>query len=86
MFETILLFITDIVKPSIVCIKGLKEMETIFINSIDYLFIRKNITFNLINLIRETLKLYIPYNDCECNLILKVCVLFVNNRLYHEII
>ena len=33
----------------------------------------------------ETLKLYIPYNDCECNLILKVCALFVNIRLYHEI-
>ena len=26
----------------------------------------------------ETLKLYIPDNDCECNRILKVCALFVN--------
>ena len=60
-------------------------METIFINSIDDLFIRKNIKFTLINLIRETLKLYIPDNDCECNLILKGCALFVNIRLYHEI-
>ena len=32
----------------------------------------------------ETLKLYIPDNDCECNRILKVCALFVNIRLYHE--
>ena len=53
-------------------------METIFINSIDDLFIRKNIKFTLINLMHETLKLYIPDNDCECNLILKVCALFVN--------
>ena len=28
----------------------------------------------------ETLKLYIPDNDCECNLILKVCALFINIR------
>ena len=34
---------------------------------------------------RETLKWYIPDNDCECNLILKVCALFVNIRFYHEI-
>ena len=60
-------------------------METIFINSIDDLFIRKNIKFTLINLMHETLKLYIPDNDCECNLILKVCALFVNIRLYHAI-
>ena len=33
----------------------------------------------------ETLKLYIPDNDCEYNLILKVCFLFVNIRLYYEI-
>ena len=60
-------------------------METIFINSIDDLFIRKNIKFTLINLMHETLTLYIPDNYCECNLILKVCDLFVNMRLYHEI-
>ena len=60
-------------------------METIFINSIDDLFIRKNIKFTLINLMRETLKWYIPDNDCECNLKLKVCALFVNIRFYHEI-
>ena len=34
---------------------------------------------------RETLKLYIPDNDCECNLILKVCALFINIRVYHDI-
>ena len=50
-------------------------METMFINSIDDLFIRKNIKFTLINLMHETLQLYIPANDCECNLILKVCAL-----------
>ena len=33
----------------------------------------------------ETLKLYIPDNDCECNLIFKVCALFVNIRLYNKI-
>ena len=33
----------------------------------------------------ETLTFYIPDNYCECNLILKVCALFVNIRLYHEI-
>ena len=33
----------------------------------------------------ETLKLYIPDNDCESNLILKVCILFVNIRLYYKI-
>ena len=53
--------------------------------SIDDLFIRKNIKFTFINLIHEMIKLYIPYNDCECNLILKVCSIFVNIRLYHEI-
>ena len=45
----------------------------------------KNIKITLINLMHETLKLYIPDNDCECNLILKMCALFVNIRLYHEI-
>ena len=44
--------------------------------------LEKNIKFTLINLIHETLKLC---NDCECNLILKVCALFANKRLYHEI-
>ena len=53
--------------------------------SIDDLFIRKNIKFTFINLMHETIKLYIPDNDCECNLILKACSLFVNIRLYHEI-
>ena len=48
-------------------------MERIFINSIDDLFIRKNNKLSLINLMHETLTLYIPDNDCECNLILKVC-------------
>ena len=33
----------------------------------------------------ETLKSYIADNDCECNLILNMCVLFVNIRLHHEI-
>ena len=66
-------------KLSIVCIIVLKKMETIFINSIE------NIKFTLINLMHETLKLYIPDNDCEYNLLLKVCTLFVNIRLYHEI-
>ena len=60
-------------------------MEIIFTNSIDDLFIRKNIKFTLINLMHVTLKLYIPNNDSEYNLILKVCALFVNIRLYHEI-
>ena len=60
-------------------------METIFINSIDDLFIRKHIQFSLINLMHEKLKLYIPDDDYECNLILKVCALFVNIRLHHEI-
>ena len=39
----------------------------------------------MINLMHETLKLYIPDNDCECNLILKVYALFVNIRVYNEI-
>ena len=47
--------------------------------------LEKNIKFTLINLMHETLKLYITDNDCECNLILKECALFVNIRLYHEI-
>ena len=63
-------------------------METIFINSIDDLFIRKNIKFTLLNLMHETLKLYIP-DDCECNLIFKMCALVVNIRftmkLYYTI-
>ena len=58
-------------------------METIFINSIDDLFIKNNIKFTLINLMHETIKLYIQYNGCECNLILKVCALFVNIILDH---
>ena len=33
----------------------------------------------------EKLKLYIQDNSCECNLILKLCALFVNIRLDHEI-
>ena len=33
----------------------------------------------------ETLKLYIPANDYECNLIVKVCTLFVTIRLYRAI-
>ena len=37
----------------------------------------------LLEYFHETLKLYIP--DNEFNLILKVCALFVNIRLYHEI-
>ena len=62
-------------------------METFFINSIYNLFIRKNIKFTLINLIRETLKLYIPDNDCECNNILKVCAFFVHEiKLHNRII
>ena len=55
-------------------------METIFINSIDDLFIRTNIKCTLINLMHETLKLYIPDNDCEYSLILKACALFANLR------
>ena len=39
----------------------------------------------MINLMHEMLKLYIPDNDCECNLILKVYALFVNIRVYNEI-
>ena len=33
----------------------------------------------------ETLKLYIQDNGCECNIIFKVYLLFVNIRLYREI-
>ena len=45
-------------------------METIFINSIDDLFIRKNIKFTLIILMHETLKLYIPDQIMIVNVIL----------------
>ena len=33
----------------------------------------------------ETSKLYIQDYGCECNIIFKMGVLFVNIRLYHEI-
>ena len=51
-------------------------METIFINSIDDLFIRKNIKFTLINLMHETLKLYIPYNGFEFIYIKSVSIIY----------